>query len=266
MSTLILPDVTIPSFHESPLINEADHDGIIVLGKTLTEKNSTVMKLTRCVVLLASYILPLATSAQKIDLTAIQKSLNGVNAYEAVTGSDSKINRLLKGVSETQKNFSKWQASDITTKELAANFASQGIAVIEKIDGILWAGENFGLGENTLSIGLHAIAYGGTIYNMIKKYIELAQTIEQVKDDPSQKHLLNIKYAKFTLATGAAAFGFLALFIKASAFSVISLIFIGGTAALSLGEYALESHLNPNKEEDESLKRVNTPISIDMTV
>lgn len=266
MSSLILPDVTIPSSQRSFQLPEADQGGIIIFGKTLTEKSSTVMKIARYTVLLASHILPLTTNAEKIDITAIQKSLNGASAYEVVASEDSKVDQFLNGVSTAQKNISRWQQEAISTQKLTRSLAAQGMALVGKVDDILWAGENFGLGENSLSIGLHAVAYGGTVYTLIKKYIELAHTLTLAKEDPQQKALLNIKYAKFLFATGAALFGFLTLFIKTSTASVIWLLFAGGTAALSLGEYAYESSLNPQKREDPGIKKANAPITIDMTV
>jgi len=68
------------------------------------------------------------------------------------------------------------------------------------------------------------------------------------------------------LATGAALFGFLTLFIKTSTTLVIWLLLAEGIAALSLVEYAYKANLNPQKRKDPGLKKANTPITMGMTV
>lgn len=54
-----LPEIAIPSFQDSNPINYQGEKGIIILGKTFTEKGSTVIKIARYVVLLELLIFSL---------------------------------------------------------------------------------------------------------------------------------------------------------------------------------------------------------------
>lgn len=72
------------------------------------------------------------------------------------------------------------------------------------------------MGSDALTVTLHAFAYGGTAFSMIKNYVEFAQTIEKAKNDPDKLWMMRMKQLKFILATFAAGFGLSTLFFKAT--------------------------------------------------
>ncbi|MCB1110240.1 MAG: hypothetical protein KDK64_04610 [Chlamydiia bacterium] len=240
--------VTVPH-QKVPLHAERDQGSLFSLNTE--HQQSNFLKLGRYVVLAASNLLPLA--AGTLEVTSLQKSLNGGGAVEQLASGEETTDNLAAGIEEIRETL---KDPTSTTDRIARTLLLQSAYALEKTDSLLYVMSNFGVPPDLAVNVVHGGGYLASFALAIKNYVG-DDTAQDIQDEQAQQTLSTMKKARFGASASAAVVGFLTLFSASAALAALWAILALASCALSISTYFYEKSLK--EDQDSPYKRITPP-------